>query len=68
MGNWNFNTCHMPGTSAQPYNPPLAKVLVVKGACICAQNLFLFFAKDVKKCSEVRKVIPLCRVQLPPLL
>ncbi len=32
-----------------------------------AQNsFFLFFAKDVKKCSEVRKVIPLCRVLLPP--
>ena len=25
-------------------------------------HFFCFFAKDVKKCSEVRKVIPLCRV------
>jgi hypothetical protein len=43
-----------------------AKVLVVRGAYTTAQNSFLFFAKDVKKCLEVRKVIPLCRVQLPP--
>jgi hypothetical protein len=33
---------------------------------MCAKLSFLFFAKDVKKCLEVRKVIPLRKILLPP--
>ena len=33
---------------------------------MCAKFIFLFFAKDVKKCLEVRKVIPLIKILPPP--
>jgi hypothetical protein len=43
-----------------------ANVLIGESKCKVPRKTRLFFAKDVKKCSDVRKDIPLCKVQLPP--
>lgn len=44
---------------------PLSKSISSQRTLYHGAKLIFVFAKDVKKCLEVRKVIPLCRILHP---